>query len=88
MTSATHTDDGRMTLVEHLTELRRRVIVSALVLVAFTIIVFFLYDRILHFLSTPYEHVTKGQTGCGGKPRKARAQKCRRRSHCVSRSTI
>jgi sec-independent protein translocase protein TatC len=60
------TDEGRMTLVEHLTELRRRVIVSAFVVVACTIIVFFLYDHLLHFLSTPYEHVTRGKTACGG----------------------
>jgi len=59
------TDEGRMTLIEHLSELRRRVIVSAIVVVTFTVIVFFLYDHILHFLSTPYEHVTRGKTACG-----------------------
>ena len=55
-----------MTLVEHLAELRRRIIVSAIVVVTCTVIVFFFYNPILHFLSAPYEHVTKGQTGCGG----------------------
>jgi sec-independent protein translocase protein TatC len=64
--SEPRTDEGRMTLVEHLTELRRRVIVSALVLVVCTIVVFFLYDHLLHFLSAPYEHVTRGKKGCGG----------------------
>lgn len=59
-------DEGRMTLVEHLAELRKRVILSAIVVVVCTIVVFFLYNPILHFLSGPYEHVTKGQTGCGG----------------------
>jgi sec-independent protein translocase protein TatC len=58
--------EGRMTLVEHLTELRRRVIVSALVLVVFTLFVFIFYDHVLHFLSAPYERVTKGKTVCGG----------------------
>lgn len=60
-------DEGRMTLVEHLTELRKRVIVSAIVLVVLTIIVFLLYDHLLHFLSHPYEQVTKGKknTACG-----------------------
>jgi sec-independent protein translocase protein TatC len=60
-------DEGRMTLVEHLTELRKRVIVSAIVLVVFTIIVFFLYNHLLSFLSAPYEHVTRGKknAACG-----------------------
>jgi sec-independent protein translocase protein TatC len=60
-------DEGRMTLVEHLTELRRRVIVSAVLLVVFTIVVFFLYDHLLHFLSGPYEKVTTGKKyqACG-----------------------
>jgi len=59
------TNDGRMTLIEHLTELRRRVIVSAIFVVTCTVVVFFLYDHILHFLSAPYEHVTRGKTACG-----------------------
>ena len=60
-------DEGRMTLVEHLTELRRRVIVSAVVLVVLTVVVFVFYNRLLHFLSGPYEHVTRGDRGkaCG-----------------------
>jgi sec-independent protein translocase protein TatC len=60
-------DEGRMTLVEHLTELRRRVIVSAIVLVVFTIVVFIFYDHLLHFLSAPYEKVTRGtkNAACG-----------------------
>src|SRR5258708_1375638 len=59
--------EGRVRLGEHLTELRRRVIVSAVVLVAFTVIVFVFYNRLLHFLSGPYEHVTRGKKyeGCG-----------------------
>ena len=45
-----------MTLVEHLTELRRRVIIvrdrrSS----CFTVLVFIFYNRLLHFLSGPYE---------------------------------
>ncbi len=58
-------DDGRMTLVEHLTELRRRVILCAVCLVVLTVFVFVFYDRLLHFLSGPYEHVTKGEAGKG-----------------------
>ena len=63
--SEAQTDEGRMTLVEHLTELRHRVIVSAAVLVVFTILVFIFYSRLLHFLSGPYEDVTRGKKACG-----------------------
>jgi sec-independent protein translocase protein TatC len=63
--SEAQTDEGRMTLVEHLTELRHRVIVSAVVLVVFTILVFVFYSRLLHFLSGPYEDVTRGKKACG-----------------------
>jgi sec-independent protein translocase protein TatC len=60
-------DEGRMTLVEHLTELRSRVIWSAVVLVVFTVLVFVFYNRLLTFLSGPYEEVTKGtqNQACG-----------------------
>ncbi len=60
-------DEGRMTLIEHLTELRKRVVVSAIVLVVCTIVVFVFYDRLLHFLSGPYERATKGtaNAACG-----------------------
>jgi sec-independent protein translocase protein TatC len=63
----TSADEGRMTLVEHLTELRRRVIFCAVVLVVFTVVVFVLYNRVLHFLSGPYEQVTRGtkNAACG-----------------------
>ena len=63
--SEAQTDEGRMTLVEHLTELRHRVIVSAVVLVVFTIVVFIFYNHLLHFLSGPYEDVTRGKKACG-----------------------
>ena len=52
-------DEGRMTLVEHLTELRRRVIICAVVLVVLTVVVFMFYNRVLHFLSGPYEEATQ-----------------------------
>jgi len=55
-----------MTLVEHLTELRKRVIICAVAVVVCSIVMFFLYNRVLHFLSGPYEQVTRGQTACGG----------------------
>jgi sec-independent protein translocase protein TatC len=51
-----------MSLVEHLTELRRRLIVSAVALVAGGIVAFLLYDVILEFLLGPYESVTGKDT--------------------------
>jgi sec-independent protein translocase protein TatC len=61
-------DDGRMTLVEHLTELRRRVIISVIAIAVCAVIAFIFYDRVLHFLAGPYEEVTKGAPQCGGDP--------------------
>jgi sec-independent protein translocase protein TatC len=60
-------DEGRMTLAEHLTELRRRVIICSVALVVFAVLVFIFYNRVLHFLSGPYEEVTKGtqNQACG-----------------------
>jgi sec-independent protein translocase protein TatC len=61
-------DAARMTLVEHLVELRRRLIICAIAVVVCSVIMFLLYNRVLHFLSGPYEQVTKGDTACGGTP--------------------
>src|SRR5690242_15908001 len=65
MTDAGNQPDGRMTLIEHLTELRRRIIICAIAIAVCTTVMFFLYNRVLHFLSAPYEEVTKG-TDCPG----------------------
>ena len=51
-------DTGRMTLVEHLTELRRRIIICACAVVACSILMFVLYDHVLRFLSEPYKDIT------------------------------
>jgi sec-independent protein translocase protein TatC len=51
-----------MSLVEHLTELRRRLIVAAVALVAGGIVAFLLYNVILDFLLGPYESVTGKDT--------------------------
>src|SRR5437764_8209578 len=49
---------GQMSLVEHLTELRRRLIISAIAVVVGAIICFTLYPFILNFLIGPYQDVT------------------------------
>ncbi len=47
-----------MSLVEHLTELRRRLVIAALAVLAGGIVAFLLYNRILDFLISPYKEVT------------------------------
>ena len=49
-----------MTLVEHLTELRRRLIISAIALAIGAGIAFLLYNPILSFLSGPYHAISHG----------------------------
>jgi sec-independent protein translocase protein TatC len=63
-------DQGRMTLIEHLTELRHRILICVIAVVVCSVVMFILYDRVLEFLSGPYEEVTRGQTACGGTPDK------------------
>jgi sec-independent protein translocase protein TatC len=47
-----------MSLVEHLTELRRRLIVSAIAVAGGAVIAFALYNQILDILIQPYQHAT------------------------------
>ena len=61
-----------MTLVEHLTELRTRAHhLRCRGGRAARIVMFFLYNRVLHFLSGPYEQVTKGEHGVRRHARRA-----------------
>lgn len=53
--------DGRMPLVEHLTELRHRVIVCAIAVTLGAVVAFALYNRILDILQQPYCEVTDGR---------------------------
>jgi sec-independent protein translocase protein TatC len=46
--------DGRMTLGEHLQELRRRVIISILTILVFTIVAYLFHGRLMHLLTHPY----------------------------------
>lgn len=49
-----HTDEGHMSLVEHLTELRRRLVISVLAVTVGMIVVFLLYEPIFDWLVHPY----------------------------------
>jgi sec-independent protein translocase protein TatC len=49
-----HPDESRMTLVEHLTELRGRLVKSVLALAVATIAAFIFFEPILTFLQRPY----------------------------------
>ena len=50
----THPDDVRMSLGEHLAELRRRLIISVLAVIVGTIVAFVFHHAILHVLTRPY----------------------------------
>ena len=62
---------GSMTLIEHLTELRKRVVVAAVAVAFGAIVAFLLYNRILGFLVHPYCQVVRDikaktlTSGCG-----------------------
>ena len=56
---------GRMSLMEHLTELRRRLLVSLLTVGVGTVTCWILYPWILDFLLEPYCEV-QGETVAGG----------------------
>jgi sec-independent protein translocase protein TatC len=51
-------DGGRMTLGEHLSELRHRIVVSLLAVTAGGVVVFIFYPRILEFLAKYYQRAT------------------------------
>jgi sec-independent protein translocase protein TatC len=55
--------DGTMTLVEHLEELRRRLIIAVLAIVVATAVSFFFWERILRFLLTPLPTLSSRLTG-------------------------
>src|SRR5258708_12702775 len=51
------TPPDSMTLVEHLTELRRRVLVCAVAFIVAATVAFLVYNHILSFLQHPYSQV-------------------------------
>jgi sec-independent protein translocase protein TatC len=52
--SATHIPGGQMTLMEHLTELRKRLVISVIALAVAMLIVTFFYNQLFDFLVEPY----------------------------------
>lgn len=56
-------DDGRMTLVEHLAELRTRIIRSVLAVAIGVVVVIASYDHVLHFMRGPYEQLCRDNPG-------------------------
>ncbi|MBV8981291.1 MAG: twin-arginine translocase subunit TatC [Acidimicrobiia bacterium] len=58
MTAVAVAERGRMTLVDHLGELRRRVLIAALAVAIGGVVAFFLYNQILGFLVHPYSQIT------------------------------
>ena len=60
-------DEGRMTLMEHLTELRNRLIKCVIAVAIGGILAWILYPQIFDFLIQPYEDIAKdGNTIAGG----------------------
>jgi sec-independent protein translocase protein TatC len=57
-------DDGRMTLIEHLSELRRRIIICVIAVVLGAIVAFIVYPEILKVLAGPYKDLTQGRENC------------------------
>jgi sec-independent protein translocase protein TatC len=52
-------DEGRMTLVDHLTELRSRLVKSVLAVVCGAVIAFIFYPQIFEFLIQPYQNIAE-----------------------------
>ncbi len=65
-TAAMTRDDARMSLVEHLTELRDRIIKMLLAVAAGTVVAFLLYDPIFNLLLEPYERIANERTSLTG----------------------
>ncbi len=57
-------EDGRMTLVEHLTELRNRLFICIIAVGVGAVVVFVFYPTLLDFVSGPYRAVTKDIESC------------------------
>src|SRR5215471_5267593 len=57
--------EGRMPLMEHIRELRNRLIKATLGIIAGMVVGWFLYERAFTFITTPYCRIAiQGATGC------------------------
>ena len=63
-----------MTLMEHLGELRNRIIISAVAVAVAGVIGFIIYPQLIHWLQGPLRDATKGKS-CGGGPKGASCSK-------------
>lgn len=52
-------ETGTMTLFEHLAELRNRLIVALVAIVAGMVVTWFLYDHVIHFMLQPYRDLLR-----------------------------
>ena len=59
MANAGGTDPGQMTIIEHLIELRRRILISLLAIAVGAVVMFILFPHVLDFLQDPYRDVTR-----------------------------
>src|SRR4051794_18840954 len=59
-------DEGRMTLMEHLVELRRRIIISCIAIAVAAVAGWFLYPTVFRFLLHPYNQIDATQSLTGG----------------------
>src|SRR5258708_33244439 len=64
----TRSPDGRMTLIEHLTELRTRIIRSLIAIALGAVVAWFLYPHIFNLLIHPYRQVIGDSSITGGRP--------------------
>jgi sec-independent protein translocase protein TatC len=62
-------DEGRMTLMEHLGELRNRIIICAVAVALAAVIGFIIYPQLLHWLQGPLREATKGMPCSNGGPK-------------------
>jgi sec-independent protein translocase protein TatC len=50
---------GTMTLLEHLAELRNRLLISVIAIFVFAVAMWFLYDHVIHFMEEPYRNFVR-----------------------------
>jgi len=62
--TASEPDEGRMTLMEHLTELRKRLIISFGAVAVGAIVCWIAYPQIIDFLLKPYCDTKSAEEGC------------------------